>query len=60
MSQTVIALIISLSFAVWLYSKLNRSTGGNAKSAASGAIIAGFICFLVVLLILSIILKRFQ
>lgn len=54
----VIALLFSIGFGGWLYAKTIRSTGGNTKSALTVAGAAGFVTFLVLLMILGLVLPN--
>lgn len=45
-STTMIGLIVALSSSVWVYNWTSRRTGGNAKSAATTAGIAGLAAFI--------------
>lgn len=51
MSNSVLALIVAVSASAWIYNKLLRTTGNNAKNAAIGAAISGVMIFVVVLII---------
>lgn len=55
MSNVLVAFLLGVGVAAWVYSKLMRSTGGNTQNSlvASGAV--GFIGFLVMLIIMSAI-----
>ena len=47
MSSFVTSLLLAIGGGTWMYTKLNRSTGGNTKNEATGAAIIAFILFLV-------------
>lgn len=53
MNNSIIAFLVAISATTFIFAKLQRSTGGNTKSAAIGAGIAGLL-----ILILSIFLLR--
>lgn len=53
--NTTIALLASLSFAVWIYAKTMRSTGNNTKSALTVAGCAALVCFILALMLLNLI-----
>lgn len=52
MNTVVTALILSLGASTWIYTQVQRRVGyGNSKQALKAAVIAGVICFVVVLTI---------
>lgn len=53
MSNFLIAFITAVGVAVWVYSKFMRTTGSNSQRAIGGALMAGFLAFLSILVILS-------
>ena len=53
MNNGIIAFLVAMSATAFVYSKLNRSSGGNTQSAAIAAGIAG-----VLILVLSLFLLR--
>lgn len=55
MSNAFIALVIGLAFGGWVYSKVQRTTGGNTQSSLTVAAIAGVFGFIVGLLLLRLI-----
>jgi hypothetical protein len=57
MTNGLIAVFVALGATAWIYSKLQHSTGGNTKSSAIGAGIAGAAIFVVVLLLLKLVPK---
>jgi predicted ABC-type exoprotein transport system permease subunit len=48
MSNWIVALLLALGASTWIYSKLMRSTGNNAKSSIIGASAVGLLLFFVV------------
>ncbi len=55
MSNLMIGLLVALSAAVWVYSKVARRTGGNTRSSLIVAGIAAAGAFLVVQSLLAIL-----
>lgn len=56
MSNAVIAFLVAISFATWVYTRAQRRLGGsNTKSALSVAALAGIATFIVVLTLMSFI-----
>ncbi len=55
MSPLVVGIMLGVGAGVWVYSKLMRNTGGNAKSAGIAAGAIGFIAFLVMFMIMNAI-----
>jgi hypothetical protein len=55
MSNILVAFLLGVGVATWVYSKLMRSTGGNTQNAliASGAV--GGVAFIIMLIVMSII-----
>jgi|GEM_PF-4661452 len=53
----LIALVLAIGCAGWIYTKLSRNSGGNAKNAAIGALVAGACIFMVAIFILGMISK---
>ncbi len=56
MSNAVIALLIALGAAAWIYSKMMRSTGGNTQSVLVVAGISGALIFMFVFFIANALL----
>jgi hypothetical protein len=54
-SEQAIAALAGVSVGFWAYSKLSRSTGGNAMSAGIAGAVAGLFVFVILLSILSLI-----
>jgi len=54
-SAGVIGLLVALSATAWVYNKAMRQTGGNGKTAATVAIIAGVISFIVILTLVNLV-----
>jgi len=54
-SNTTIALLVALSAAAWIYSKMMRSTGSNTQSSLTTAGISGVVVFIILLILLSIL-----
>lgn len=53
--NTTIALLASLSFAVWVYTKTQRSTGNNAKTSLTVAGACALVGFLIIYSLLGLI-----
>jgi len=51
MGNGLLAFLVAISACVWIYSKLMRSTGNNAKNASIGATIAGILIFIAVFIL---------
>lgn len=61
MSNFLIALLSAVSIGVWIFTKLDRSTGsGNSRNAAIGAAFSSFMIFVFVLLVLNLITSWMQ
>jgi len=56
MSNFLLALLISASASVWIYSKLMRNTGGVTKNALTAAAISGALIFVIVLIVANMAL----
>jgi hypothetical protein len=52
MGAAVIALMLSVGSAAWVYSKFMNSTGNNTKTALTAAGVVGVILFVIALIIL--------
>jgi hypothetical protein len=52
-SNVMIGVIFSIALGAWVYSKVQRQTGGNTQNSLIMAGVAGFIGFLVVVTLLS-------
>jgi hypothetical protein len=57
MSNAVIALLIGLATATWLYSKIMNKTGNNRQNSIITAIVSGILLFIVLYFALGIIFK---
>lgn len=58
MNSALIALLVSVSGATWIYTKLQRSTGAaNNGPAAKGALVSGVIIFLLVFTLASMLFR---
>lgn len=55
MSNGLIAFILGVSVATWVYDKMYGRTGGNAQSAGAVAVVAGVASAIVMLMVLSLI-----
>lgn len=55
LSSTVIALMLAVGGGTWVYTKMSRQTGGQAKPALIVAGTAAFFLFLIALLVLNAI-----
>ncbi len=60
MPPAVVALLFAVGAGTWVFTKVQRSTGGNTQNAAITAGIAGAFAFVVLLLILNTIDKMLQ
>lgn len=52
-SNVMIGVIFAVGLGAWVYSKVQRQTGGNTQNSLIMAGVAGFIGFLVVVTLLS-------
>lgn len=52
MGPVFIAFILAIGASTWIYTKLNRSTGGNVQNSAIGTAISGVLIFLVAWMLL--------
>jgi len=57
-SNLTIGLLVGAGFGAWIYSKVIRSTGGNAKNAIVVAAIAGVFAVVVITLLMGIVFKH--
>jgi hypothetical protein len=55
MTPFVTALMLGIGSSVWIYNKLMRNTGGNAKNSAIAAGALGFVAFLFMWMIMSML-----
>jgi|AntRauTorckE6833_2_1112554.scaffolds.fasta_scaffold08087_3 hypothetical protein len=55
MSNGIIAFLLGISIATWVYSKFMRSTGGNSQSAITGAVTIAVVVFLIAFTLLNLI-----
>lgn len=55
MGNTLIAFLVAISAATWIYSKMMRNTGGLTKSALTVAAISGVLVFVLVLILIGLI-----
>lgn len=55
MSNALIAFLLSIGFAGWVYAKILRSTGNNTTSALTVAGAAALVCFILALMLLNLI-----
>ena len=53
MTPTIAALMFGIGFGVWVYSKMERRTGGNAQSAGIVSAIAGIFAFVLMLIVFN-------
>lgn len=56
MSNALLALLVAVSASAWIYNKLMKTTGGNTKSALSGAAISGVLIFVLVLIVAGMVM----
>jgi hypothetical protein len=54
-SNVTVALLFGIGAGAWIYAKMYRQSGGDSKSALLVAGIAGFLLFVLVLLVLGMI-----
>ena len=57
MSAFLTAFLFGLGVAAWVYAKLQRQSGGNTHSAATGAAVAGILGFIVIFTLGKMFLK---
>ncbi len=55
MGNGVIAFLMAIGTATWVYSKFYRRTGGNNQSAVTGAAIVGVLVFIIAFTLLGFI-----
>jgi predicted ABC-type exoprotein transport system permease subunit len=55
LSAFVIALLVALSTAAWVYSKTMRRSGGNNQSSLTVSIFAGVAIFIITLTVVSLV-----
>jgi ABC-type Fe3+ transport system permease subunit len=58
LSNFGIGLLFGLGVSAWVYNKMQRQTGGNLKSAATVAAVAGLFGLVVVMMLLSLFVKK--
>jgi hypothetical protein len=58
MSNVLIALLISLGLAAWLYAKMMRNSGGLKGNAFTVAAITAGVTFLIVLTVLDFVFRH--
>jgi ABC-type spermidine/putrescine transport system permease subunit II len=57
-SNFIIALFISGGLGVWIYTKIQRSSGGNTKSSAIAATITAVILTVIITIVLQFVFKH--
>lgn len=55
MSNFLIAFLVALSAATWTYNKFMKRTGSNTQYAIGGAVMAGVLAFLTMIVLLSFV-----
>lgn len=55
MSNILVAFLLGIGFAGWVYSKIQRQTGGNTQTSLVAAGASGFVAFLLMWIIMSMI-----
>lgn len=55
-SNALIAFLASVGFAAWLYSKTQRTTGGNTTNSLIVAGGSGIVLFIFILIVLGLVL----
>ncbi|MCA9332600.1 hypothetical protein KDA00_01880 [Candidatus Saccharibacteria bacterium] len=55
MSNVLVAFLIGVGFAGWVYSKIQRQTGGNTQTSLIAAGASGFVAFLLMWMIMGMI-----
>lgn len=55
--QFLISLIVGISAGTWVYSRFMRTTGGNAKSAITMAVVSGIGAFIIIYMLALTFLK---
>ncbi len=58
MSNALIALFAAIGGSTWIYTKFNRSTGGNTQSSIIATAISGLVIFLFMLFILGLVIPK--
>lgn len=56
-TNATIALLAALGFGGWVYSKIQRQTGGNTKSSLTVAGLSALVAFIVIITLLQIFFK---
>lgn len=56
MSNALLAFLVAVSASAWIYSKLMKTTGGNTKSALTGAAVSSVLIFVLVLIIANMVM----
>jgi cytochrome bd-type quinol oxidase subunit 1 len=54
MSKFLIGLFVALGAGAWVYSKIQRRTGGNAQTSLLMAAMAGVIAFILTVIVFSL------
>lgn len=57
MSNVLIAFLLGAGVGGWVYSKVSRQTGGNAKTSLITAGVAGFVAFVAMWIITGMLIK---
>ncbi len=55
MSNILVAFLLGVGVAAWVYNKLMRSTGGNTQNSLVASGIVGFVAFVVMFIFMNII-----
>ncbi len=55
MTNGVVAFLLAIGSATWVYQKFYRSTGGNTQNSLVGAGIVGAVIFIIAFSLLSLI-----
>lgn len=55
MSNILVAFLLGVGVAAWVYNKLMRSTGGNTQNSLIASGVVGFIGFVIMLIFMNII-----
>ena len=56
-SNAMVAFLFAVGFSAWVYSKIQRQTGGNTSNSLVVAAGAGLVAFLVLITLLGFISK---
>ena len=59
-SDLVIAIFIGLGIGTWVFTKVQRSSGGNTKSSATAGAVAGVFSIVILTIVIQFVFKHFK